>query len=127
MIKLDFKEENFMLVKTVRVALLLGVGMFLFSSLALAGAKTIKLDKDTMLPDGQTLKAGQYSVVVDEKVDQVEFIQNGVVVIKHQCKCIPQEKKWDSDAILFSEEAPNKKVLDGLRFKGETRLITLPS
>ncbi|HEV2349693.1 MAG TPA: hypothetical protein VG028_07605 [Terriglobia bacterium] len=116
-----------MLAKTVRVALLLGVGMFLFSSLALAGAKTIKLDRDTILPDGQTLKAGQYSVVVDQKLDQVEFIQNGDVVVKHACKCIPQEKKNDSDAIMFSEETPHKRVLDGMRFRGETRLITLPS
>jgi hypothetical protein len=116
-----------MLAKTVRVAMLLGVGLFLFSSLALAGAKTIKLDKNTLLPDGQTLKAGEYSVVVDEKADQVQFIQRGVVVVKHECKCIPQEKKWNSDAILFNEESPNKKVLEGMRFRGETRLITLPS
>lgn len=116
-----------MLSKTVRVALWLGVGMFLFSSLALAGTKTIRLSKDAILPDGQTLKAGEYSVVVDQKLDQVQFIQNGVVVVKHQCKCIEQEKKNDSDAVMFSEETPNKKVLDGLRFRGETRLITLPS
>ena len=116
-----------MLAKTVRVALLLGVGMFLFSSLALAGVKTIKLSKDAILPDGQTLKAGVYTVVVDEKLDQVQFIQNGVVVVKHQCKCIPQEKKFDSDAFLFNEEAPGKQVLEGIRFRGETRLITLPS
>lgn len=80
-----------------------------------------------MLPDGQTLKAGEYSVVVDQKVDQIQFIQKGVVVVKHQCKCIEQGKKWDSDAILFTEEGPNKKVLEGMRFRGETRLITLPS
>lgn len=124
---LDFKEENFMVARTVRIALLLGVGIFLFSSLALAGEKSINLSKDTMLPDGQTLKAGTYTVVVDEKLDQVQFIRNGVVVVKHQCKCIPQEKKFNSDAILFNEMAPGKKVLEGIRFRGETRLITLPS
>jgi len=115
-----------MLAKTVRVALLLGVGLFLFSSLALAGTKTIKLDKDTVLPDGQTLKAGEYSVVVDQKLDEVQFIQNKVVVVKHACKCIEQPKKWDSDAVLFNVDG-NNKVLEGMRFRGETRLITLPS
>lgn len=127
MIDNDFKEEKSMLSKTVRFALLLGVGMFLFSSLALAGTRTIKLDNDTILPDGQTLKAGVYSVVVDQKLDQVHFIQNRVVVVKHQCKCIEQGKKNESDAIMFSEKGPDKKVLDGIRFRGETRLITLPS
>jgi hypothetical protein len=126
-VEIDFKEENSMLARTVRVAMLLGIGMFLFSSLALAGARTIKLDKDTILPDGQTLKAGEYSVVVDQKVDEVHFIQHGVVVVKHQCKCIEQQKKWDSDAILFTNEGSNKRVLEGMRFRGETRLITLPS
>jgi hypothetical protein len=127
MIDHDLKEEKSMLSKTVRFALLLSVGMFLFSSLALAGAKTINLTRDAILPDGQTLKAGVYTVVVDQKLDQVQFIQRGVVVVKHQCKCIDQQKKNDIDAILFNEEAPNKKVLNGIRLKGETRLITLPS
>ncbi|HLY62645.1 MAG TPA: hypothetical protein VKV95_18025 [Terriglobia bacterium] len=116
-----------MLSRTVRVALLLGFGMFLFSSLALAGAKTINLNKDAILPDGQTLKAGVYTVVVDQKLDQVQFIQNGTVVVKHHCKCIPQEKKFDTDAVIFDQETPTRKVLQALRFRGETRLITLPS
>ena len=116
-----------MLSRTVRVALLLAVGMFLFSTLALAGAKTINLNNDAILPDGQTLKAGVYTVVVDQKLDQVKFIQNGTVVVKHQCKCIPQEKKFDTDAVIFEQDSPSKKVLQALRFRGEIRLITLPS
>ena len=60
-----------MLAKTVRIALLLGMGAFFLASLALARPRTINLNRDLVLPDGQTLKAGAYAVVVDEKVDQV--------------------------------------------------------
>lgn len=114
--------------KAVRVVILLGVAIFFFASLALAKANTIKLDKDVVLPDGQTLKAGQYTVVVDEKLDQVQFIQNDTVVVKHACKCVPQEKKHATSSILFEEKAPgNKTLLKEMRFRGETRNITLPS
>lgn len=113
--------------KAVRVAMLLGVAMFFFASLALARTNTIKLDKDVVLPDGQTLKAGQYAVVVDEKADQVQFLQNDKVVVKHACKCILQEKKHQTDTILFEEKVPGKTLLKEIRFRGETRNITLPS
>ena len=112
--------------KTVKIVLLLGMGVLFFASLALAKTKTINLAKDVVLPDGQTLKAGQYAVVVDEKVDQVQFMQHGTVVVKHRCKCVPQEKPNESDGIL-SEESVNKTVLHEIRFRGETRIITLPS
>ncbi len=113
--------------KTIRVILLLGVGVFFFASLALAKTNTINVGHDVVLPDGQTLKAGTYNVVVDEKLDQVQFIQRSVVVVTHRCKCIVQEKKNDADSILTNEEAPNKQVLKEIRFRGETRVITLPS
>ncbi len=113
--------------KAIRVVMLLGVAIFFFASLALARTNTIKLDKDVVLPDGQTLKAGNYTVVVDEKLDQVQFLQNDKVVVKHACKCILQEKKHQSDTILFDEKAPGKTVLKEMRFRGETRTVTLPS
>lgn len=113
--------------KTVRVMMLLGVAMFFFASLALARTNTIKLDKDVVLPDGQTLKAGQYTVVVDEKVDQVQFLQGDTVVVKHACKCIPQDKKHKTNSMLFDEPTPGKLVLKEMRFSGETRNVTLPS
>jgi hypothetical protein len=115
-----------MLGKVAKVVLLLGIGVLFFANLALAKSKTINLGKDVVLPDGQTLKAGQYAVVVDEKLDQVQFIQHGTVVVKHACKCVKQEKPNDSDGIL-SEESQNKMVLHEIRFRGETRIITLPS
>ena len=116
-----------MLKKTVRVMILLGVGVFFMTSLALAKTNTINLNRDFVLPDGQTLKAGVYVVVVDEKLDQIQFIQHGAVVVTHRCKCIQQEKKNEVDALLTLREPPNKDVLQGISFKGETRIITLPS
>lgn len=112
--------------KTVKVVLLLGMGVLFFASLALAKTRTINLSKDVVLPDGQTLKAGQYAVVVDEKLDQVQFIQHGTVVVKHRCVCVKQEKPNEIDGIL-SEESQNKTVLHEIRFRGEIRIITLPS
>jgi len=116
-----------MLKKTVRVILFLGVGVFFLTSLALAKTNTINLNRNFVLPDGQTLKAGTYVVVVDEKLDQIQFIQHGAVVVTHRCKCILEKKKNDADELLTNHGAPNKDVLEGMRFRGETRLITLPS
>jgi hypothetical protein len=106
---------------------MLGVGLFFFSSLALAKAKTINLSHDVLLPDGQTLSAGVYTVEVDEKLDQVKFIQADEVVVTHRCKCIVHENKNNADAIITNQVNPEKKVLEGIRFRGETRTITLPS
>lgn len=116
-----------MLGKMVKIAVLLGVGLFVFASLAVAKGKTITLRSDVVLPDGQTLKAGHYEVVVDQKVDQVQFIQHSQVVIKHACKCITQEKKNESDGVVTLEQSGKLPLLQEIRFQGETRIITLPS
>ena len=116
-----------MLKRTVRVMILLGVGVFFLTSLALAKTNTINLNRNFALPDGQTLKAGVYVVVVDEKLDQIQFIQHGVVVVTHRCKCIQQGKKNEEDSLLTFQDLQNKDVLQGMSFKGETRVITLPS
>lgn len=115
-----------MLAKTVKYALLLGIGVLFFANLALAGQKTIKLTKDVVLPGGQTLKAGEYAVVVDEKVDQVQFIQGTKVVVTHACKCIQQEKKNGESSYVVQEDN-GQPVLQEIRLRGETRVITLPS
>ena len=116
-----------MLAKTLKIACLLGAGLLIFVSLAAAKNKTINLGKDVVLPDGQTLKAGQYQVVVDQKVDQVQFIQHGTVVLKHRCKCVVPEKANEADGVVIAEHAGKKPLLQEIRFKGETRIITLPS
>ena len=116
-----------MLKRAVRVMILLGVGVFFLTSLALAKTNTINLNRNFALPDGQTLKAGVYVVVVDEKLDQIQFIQHGVGVVTHRCKCIQQGKKNEVDSLLTFQDPQNKDVLQGMSFKGETRVITLPS
>jgi len=116
-----------MLARTVRVILLVGVGVLFSANLALAKTKTINLSKDVVLPDGQTLKAGTYAVVVDEKLDQVQFLQHSKVVAKHRCKCVPQGTKNANDGIILFEQAGKKQVLQEIRFRGETRIITLPA
>ena len=116
-----------MMRRTVRIILLVGVGVLFFANLALAKANTINLTKDVVLPDGQTLKAGIYAVVVDEKLDQVQFLQHSKVVVKHACKCVPQETKNENDGIIFLEQTGKKQMLQEIRFRGETRVITLPS
>ncbi len=116
-----------MLKKSVQVVLLLGVAVLFFASLGLAKSKTLTLNKNVVLPDGQTLSAGKYEVVVDQKVDEVHFIQNDKVVVKHRCKCVEQAKKNASDGYVVNEEAPNKVVLQEVRLQGETRIIHLPS
>lgn len=113
--------------KAARIALLLGVGILAFASLAVAKGKTINLRNDVLLPDGQTLKAGEYEVVVDEKVDQVQFLQHSVVVVKHRCKCVPQAQANKADSVLTVEQPGKTPLLTEIRFRGETRIITLPS
>lgn len=115
-----------MLAKTVRVVLLVGAVLF-FANLALAKTQTINLRTDVVLPDGQTLKAGEYAVVVDEKADQVQFLQGSVVVVTHRCKCVVQETKNLHDAVLILDEPGKPRLLQEIRFHGETRIITLPS
>lgn len=116
-----------MLARTVRVMVLLGLGVFFFASLALAGEKTIKLNQDVVLPGGQTLQAGEYAVVVNEKLDEVQFVQNSKVVATHACKCIMQEKKNPENSVVTETQEGGQKVLLQVRLRGETRIITLPS
>jgi len=113
--------------KSMKVALLLGAALLVFAGMAMAANRSINLSKDVVLPDGQSLKAGQYQIVVDEKVDQVQFLQRSQVVLKHRCKCVVPEKPNSSDGVVTQEEPGKKPVLQEIRFKGENRIITLPS
>lgn len=116
-----------MLRRTLKAGLLVAVGMFLFAGLALAGTREIQLGQDVVLPGGQTLKAGTYAVVVNEKLDQVQFLKGSKVVATHACKCIPQEKKNAETQVLTEQGPGNTQVLQEIMLRGETRIITLPS
>lgn len=112
---------------TLRTGFLVAVGMFLFAGLALAGTRKVQLAQDVVLPGGQTLKAGTYAVVVNEKLDQVQFLQHSKVVATHACKCIPQEKKNRQTQVLTDRGPGDTNVLQQIMLRGETRIITLPS
>lgn len=116
-----------MLRRTLKMGFWVAAGMFLFAGLALAGVKQIHLAQDVVLPGGQTLKAGTYGVVVNEKLDQVQFLKGSEVVATHACKCIPQEKKNTETQVLTEQTQGNTQVLQEIVLRGETRIITLPS
>jgi hypothetical protein len=116
-----------MLRSTLKTGCFLALGLFLFAGLALAGTRDIQLKQDVVLPGGQTLKAGTYEVVVNEKLDQVQFLQHSKVVVTHACKCIPQERKNKETQLFTDQGSGNTQVLQQIMLRGETRTITLPS
>jgi len=120
-------EAKVMLRRTLKAGFWVAVGIFLFAGLALAGTKNIRVAQDMVLPGGQTLKAGTYEVVVNEKLDQVQFLQNSKVVATHACKCIVQEKKNRETQLFTDKGSGNTQVLQQIMLRGETRIITLPS
>jgi hypothetical protein len=116
-----------MLPRIAKIGLLVGVVTLFFTTISFAASRTIRVTQDVVLPGGQALKAGTYEVVVNEKLDQVEFLQNSKVVATHACKCIPQEKK-NRETVLRIDAGPDKtQVLLQIHLRGETRIITLPS
>jgi HAMP domain-containing protein len=116
-----------MLPKIIKTGLLLAVVTLFFTTLSFAATRTIRVAQDVVLPGGQTLQAGTYDVVVNEKLDQVQFLKNSKVVVTHTCKCIPQEKKNKETQLLMDQGSGNTQVLQQILLRGETRIITLPS
>jgi hypothetical protein len=113
--------------RLLKAGLLLGFASLFFASPSLAAARSIHLSQDVVLPGGQTLKAGVYDVVVNEKLDQVQFLKNSKVVATHACKCVPQEKKNKETEMRMQQGPGNTQVLQEILLRGETRIITLPS
>jgi hypothetical protein len=81
-----------MLSRFVKTGIFLTIGIFFFASPTLAGTKGIRLVLEVVLPGGQTLKAGEYAVVVNEKFHKVESLLNSKVVATHECKRTKQQK-----------------------------------
>ena len=113
--------------RIARIGLLLGVVTLFFTTVSFAATRTIRVGQDVVLPGGQTLKAGTYEVVVNEKLDQIQFLQNSKVVATHACKCIPQEKRNKETVLRIDAGPDNTQVLLQIHLRGETRIITLPS
>ncbi|TAM82618.1 MAG: hypothetical protein EPN47_08150 [Acidobacteria bacterium] len=116
-----------MLPRIVRTGLLLAFAIVFFTAPSFSAMRTIRINQDVLLPGGQTLKAGTYEVVVNEKLDQVQFLKNSKVVVTHACKCIPREKKNKETRLLTQQGPGDTQVLQQIELQGETRTITLPS
>ncbi len=99
--------------------------IFIFSALAFAEKpKTVNVHYDSILPNGQTLKAGEYVVNVDESVHKVQFLQKGKVVAEAPCNCKPGNKN-DKTECIFTKDKDGKQKLREVRVKGDTKQIVL--
>ncbi len=87
-------------------------------------AQIVTVHYDSVLPNGQTLKAGEYTVNVDEAVHKVQFLQKGRVVAEAPCNC-NQGKKNDKTECVFKQSKEGKKILQEVRVKGDTRQIVM--
>jgi hypothetical protein len=116
-----------MMPRLVKTGLFLTVGIFLFASLALAGTKSLRLVQDVVLPRGQTLKAGEYAVLVNEKVHKVEFLQSSKVVATHDCKRTEQQKKNRETQVRLQQGPGNTVILQQIQLQGDSQIISLTS
>ena len=98
--------------------------IFICSSIAFAKAKTVTVAYDTVLPNGQTLKAGDYQVHVDEIAHKVKFMQKDEVVAEAPCNC-KEGKKNDKTICVFQNNKEGKRVLQEVRVKGDTKHIVM--
>ena len=109
----------------LRTAVMLAGVIFISSVIALAEkAKTVAVHYDSVLPNGQTLKAGEYTVNVDESVHKVQFLQKGKVVAETHCNCVTG-KKNDKSECVFKKDKEGKQTLQEVRVKGDTKQIVM--
>ena len=100
-------------------------GVILFSAVvALADkGKTVTMYYDTVLPNGQELKAGDYVVHMGEADHAVQFLQNKKVVAEIPCNCVTGEKKNQRTELVFQKKDSGKQELRQMRFQGDTKTI----
>ena len=101
-------------------------GAVLFvSAIALAEKpKPINIYTDSVLPSGQTLKAGKYMVGVNETSKQVTFMKGDKVVATSGFQAVEKQDKNPCNQARFGQKE-NKPELQELRFGGETRTLVL--
>ena len=103
----------------------LAAAILVCSVIALADkAKTVTVHYDSILPNGQTLKAGDYAVHVDEAAHKIQFMQKDKVVAESPCNCI-QGKKNDKTECVFKKTKEGKQTLQEVRVKGDTKNIVM--
>lgn len=99
--------------------------MICFSAVLALAAKNPKVSVfyDTNLPNGQELKAGEYTVQMIKDGHAVQFLQKGEVKAEMPCNCIKTEKKHGETQVIFTKNAEGKEILQELRLKGDTKNI----
>jgi hypothetical protein len=118
-------QEELMTRNVLKGAVMLA-GAILFCSVIALAAKpqTVKVYYDSILPNGQTLKAGVYTVKVDESVHKVQFLRKGKVIAEGPCNCIAGEKNPETTC-LYGKDKDGKQVLKEVRIEGDTRQIVM--
>lgn len=111
--------------QVIKISLYLAGALLFISTIALAEkAKTINITADSVLPSGQTLKAGKYQVDVNATSKQVTFKQGDKVVATSGCQIVEKPVKNTCSETFFGQKG-NKQELQELRFGGEHRSILL--
>jgi hypothetical protein len=115
-----------MLKSFAKMSVALMAAIFVCAALALAGKeKGIMLYYGTVLPSGQTLKAGSYKVHVDETAHKVQFLQKGKVVAETPCNCIDKGKKNGKSECVFIKDSKGQEKLQQVELKGDTKTIVI--
>jgi hypothetical protein len=101
------------------------VGVFLIgAAVAIADqGKTVTMYYDTVLPNGQELKAGDYVVYMGEADHKVQFMQNKKVVAEIPCNCHSNEKKHQRTELVFQKRDDGKQELLQIKFRGDIKTI----
>lgn len=114
-----------MLRKIAKVMLYLAGAVVLFATAALAGnTKGFRLYSDSVLPSGQTLKAGQYQIIINEATKEVTFKQEGKVVATAPCQIQAKSEKNESNQTYFGNKGSTPEIQE-IRIGGERRSILL--
>ncbi len=112
--------------KTFTTFFALAAVITFFAALAMADkGQAVYVPQDSVLPDGQVLKTGDYRVVVDEAGKEVQFWHEDRMVAKHECKVEPLDKKARSPELRFSETAEKKRCLREVRLAGRKEAFVL--
>ena len=114
-----------MLKNFAKVSVALMAAMLVFAALAAAKNKTITVYYDSVLPDGQNIKAGQYAVVVNTTTHKVQFLQKGKVILESSCNCTENGKKNDKSECIFIKGDKGKETLQQMKVGGDTKTIVL--
>lgn len=115
-----------MVMRAFKLISALAVIILFTAALGLADkGKSVDIFTNAVLPNGQELKAGRYTVVVDESATKVVFKQGNKVVAEHKCKVVNKDQKNPSNQARYSETQDKKQKLDEIRLGGDTRTVIL--